>query len=78
MVREAAIRCAEAVSFATARVAAGARELRNLIVLAWDDSLYRSVGYPEIPVQAILGGKVLPPPTAFEATSRNCRAASYS
>jgi hypothetical protein len=55
----------EAVEFTTARVADGARELRDLVALAWDDSLYDSVGYPEISVQAILSGKITPPPSAF-------------
>ena len=55
----------EAVAFATARVADGARELRGLVVLAWDNSLYASVGYPEIRVIDILDGRILPSPTAF-------------
>jgi hypothetical protein len=55
----------EAVAFATARVADGARELRDLIVLAWDNSLYDSVGYPEIRVTDILDGRIHPDPTAF-------------
>ena len=50
----------EAVAFANARVADGARELRDLIVMAWDNSLYESVGYPGIPVEDILSGKVHP------------------
>lgn len=55
----------EAIAFATARVADGARELRDLIVLAWDDSVYESVGYPEMPVADILSGKIHPTPTDF-------------
>jgi hypothetical protein len=55
----------EAVAFATARVADGARELRDLIVLAWDDSLYESVGYPEMPVSDILSGRTHPTPADF-------------
>lgn len=55
----------QAVAFATARVADGARELRDLVVLAWDDSTFESIGYPEIPVQDILDGKATPAPTAF-------------
>lgn len=55
----------EAVEFVTARLADGARQLRDLVVLAWDDSLYESVGYPEISVQDILSGKVTPPPGVF-------------
>ena len=55
----------EAVEFVTARVADGARELRDLVVLAWDDSSYEAVGYPEILVQDIQTGKVVPTPSAF-------------
>lgn len=55
----------EAVAFATARVADGARELRDLIVLAWDNSVYESVGYPEMPVTDILTGKIHPTPADF-------------
>jgi hypothetical protein len=55
----------EAIAFATARVADGARELRDLVVEAYDDSSFASVGYPEIPVQDILSGKATPAPTAF-------------
>lgn len=54
-----------AVAFTTARLAAGARELRDLVVLAWGDSLYGSVGYPEIPVEAILSGRLQPGASAF-------------
>ncbi|MBV8489215.1 MAG: hypothetical protein JO199_01705 [Candidatus Eremiobacteraeota bacterium] len=50
----------EAVAFATARVADGARELRDLIVEAYDNSAYESVGYPVMPVQSILDGKIVP------------------
>jgi hypothetical protein len=42
-----------------------AQELRDLVVLAWRDSRYEAVGYPEIPVQDILTGKVVPGPSAF-------------
>jgi hypothetical protein len=55
----------EAVSFATARVADGARELRDLIVLAWDDSIHESVGYPPIRVSDIVSGRVRPSPGDF-------------
>jgi hypothetical protein len=55
----------EAVEFATARVADGARELRDLIVLAWENSLYGSVGYPEMRVTDIVGGRIQPGPAAF-------------
>lgn len=50
----------EAIAFATARVADGARELRDLIVVAWDDSIFESVGYPAIPVRDILSGTAMP------------------
>ncbi|HTA38077.1 MAG TPA: hypothetical protein VK760_03315 [Candidatus Acidoferrales bacterium] len=55
----------EAIAFTTARVADGARELRDLIVLAWDNSQYASIGYPPIAVQDILRGSVTPSPGAF-------------
>lgn len=50
----------EAVAFATARVADGARELRDLVVLAWDDSIHESVGYPQMRVTDILSGHIHP------------------
>ncbi|HEY2473902.1 MAG TPA: hypothetical protein VGI19_03785 [Candidatus Cybelea sp.] len=56
---------APAIAFATQRVADGARELRDLILLAWENSRYASVGYPEIPVRSILDGSVVPGPSAF-------------
>jgi hypothetical protein len=55
----------EAIAFATARVADGARELRDLIVLAWENSLYESVGYPEMRVTDILDARIHPDPSAF-------------
>lgn len=55
----------EATAFATARVADGARELRDLTVLAWDNSLYESVGYPEMHVNDILEGRIHPTPADF-------------
>jgi hypothetical protein len=54
-----------AIAFTTARVADGARELRDLIVLAWDNSRYASIGYPPIAVGDILRGSVTPSPSAF-------------
>jgi hypothetical protein len=54
----------EAIAFTTARVAAGARELRDLIVLAWDNSQYASLGFPPIAVRDILSGTT-PPAGAF-------------
>lgn len=55
----------EATAFAVARVADGARELRDLVVLAWDDSIHESVGYPQIRVTDILSGAVHPTPADF-------------
>ena len=55
----------DAIAFATARVADGARELRDLVVLAWDDSVHESVGYPQMRVSDILSGKVQPTPADF-------------
>jgi hypothetical protein len=48
----------DAVAFAASRLAAGAMELRDLSVLAWQDSMYATVGYPNVAVQDILAGKV--------------------
>jgi hypothetical protein len=45
----------QAVQFVDARLAAGATELRNLVVWAWQDSLNASVGYPAKPVRELLG-----------------------
>ena len=47
----------QAVDFTASRIAAGAMELRDLSVLAWQDSLYSSVGYPQVSVRDILAGK---------------------
>lgn len=47
----------QAVNFTASRLAAGAMELRDLSVLAWQDSVYGSVGYPAQSVSAILAGK---------------------
>ena len=48
----------EGVAFATARVAAGAVELRNLAVSAWNVSAAESVGYPSTPLPEIEAGHV--------------------
>ena len=45
------------VAFATERVAAGAAELRDLIVAAWNASASGSVGYPATPVAEIEAGQ---------------------
>jgi len=50
---------ARGVSFVTERVAAGASELRDLIVRAWRDSVDQTVGYPGIKVSAIEAGAPL-------------------
>jgi hypothetical protein len=55
----------QAVTFATARVAAGAQELRDLVDLAWSNSLTIKVGYPEIAVSAILSGSAQPTLASF-------------
>lgn len=52
---------AKGPAFATERVAAGAAELRDLIVRAWKDSAGVSVGYkPSYEVKAIEGGLIPP------------------
>jgi hypothetical protein len=55
----------QAIAFTTGRVADGARELRDLIALAWDNSTYASIGFPPIAVTDILSGTVSPSPSAF-------------
>ncbi len=50
----------KAVAFTDAQLARGAAMYRDLIALAWENSLYASVGYPELPVRDILAGKVVP------------------
>jgi hypothetical protein len=42
------------------RLAAGAAELRDLIVEAWQQSASAKVGYPPVPVRDIEGGAVVP------------------
>lgn len=46
-----------AIAFTAKQLARGAAELRDLSDLAWRDSLYASIGYPERSVQDILSGK---------------------
>jgi hypothetical protein len=46
----------EAIAFVDQRLAAGAQELRDLTVWAWEDSLNASVGYPAKPVRDIISG----------------------
>jgi hypothetical protein len=47
-------------AFALRRLAAGASELRDLIVEAWRASAARSVGWKPVPVQDVLSGKTDP------------------
>jgi hypothetical protein len=49
---------ARGIAFANARLAAGATELRNMIVSAWQDSAQTPVGYPMVNVRDIESGKV--------------------
>ncbi len=52
---------ARGVEFTTGRVAAGAAELRDEIILAWRASADGKVGYqPEITVPDVVSGKVDP------------------
>lgn len=48
------------VDFAAARLAAGASELRDMIVDAWRSSEDASVGYPPVKVRNVEAGKVVP------------------
>ncbi|MDP3379615.1 MAG: S1/P1 Nuclease [Brevundimonas sp.] len=48
------------VDFATQRLAAGAAELRDLIVLAWRESGTRSIGWPAIKVAEVEAGTADP------------------
>jgi hypothetical protein len=50
----------DAIKFTDAQLARGASMLRQLIFLAWENSLDASFGYPEVPVRDILAGKVVP------------------
>jgi hypothetical protein len=50
----------KAVDFVDFQLARGATELRNLIALAWEDSLNAGVGYPQVPVRDVVSGKVVP------------------
>jgi len=46
------------IAFATARLAAGATALRNMIVEAWLDSASTPIGYPRVNVRDVESGKV--------------------
>ena len=47
----------EGIAFVTARVAAGAAELRDLIVDAWHASGSQAIGYPATPIADVESGK---------------------
>ena len=47
----------EAVKFVDRQLAHGAREMRDLTALAWEDSLNDGVGYPTVSVRDILAGR---------------------
>lgn len=49
-----------AVRFTDEQLARGATMFRNLIALAWEDSLNQTVGYPPVPVKDVLAGTVVP------------------
>jgi hypothetical protein len=53
------------IAFATARLAAGATALRDLIVDAWVDSANADVGYPPVKVRDIESGKIHVTPDLF-------------
>lgn len=48
---------ADAKAFVASRLAAGAMELRDLTVLAWQDSKHARVGYPYASVSDVLSGR---------------------
>jgi len=50
----------KAVAFTDRQLARGATMLRDMIVLAWEDSLNQSVGYPAVAVRDVLAGRVVP------------------
>jgi hypothetical protein len=52
-------------AFATARVAAGASELRDLAVEAWRASAQETVGWKPIPVAEVLAGRIDPYPALY-------------
>lgn len=49
----------EGAAFATKRLALGAAEIRDLVVLAWRESAKGSVGYPAIAVADVESGKIV-------------------
>jgi len=48
------------VAFTVARIAAGASELRDLTVAAWNASAHSQIGYPAISVDSVVNGGVDP------------------
>lgn len=52
-------------AFATARIAAGASELRDIVVEAWRVSESREVGWKPVAVKDVLAGKVDPFPALY-------------
>ncbi|MBV8490779.1 MAG: hypothetical protein JO199_09655 [Candidatus Eremiobacteraeota bacterium] len=57
----------EALDFTNARLADGARELRDLVVQAYDNSLYAKIGTPAVSVQDVLNGRVVPTQSTLRA-----------
>jgi hypothetical protein len=49
-----------AIDFTAIQLARGSNELRDLIALAWEDSINQGYGYPQIKVRDVLSGKVMP------------------
>ncbi len=50
----------QAIAFVDKQLARGASELRDLVALAWEDSLNVGVGYPELPVRTVITGAATP------------------
>lgn len=57
----------EAIDFTTARIAAGASALRDLVVDAWTASADGTVGYPPVKVHDIESGLVVPTPRTIKS-----------
>lgn len=55
------------IAFATARLAAGAQAVRDMIVQAWEESAETPVGYPMVNVKDIESGKVRATRAMFDA-----------
>lgn len=53
------------IKFVTERLAAGASELRDLVIDAWKSSLDAKVGYPEVSVRAVLKTPSILTPDVF-------------